>query len=227
MFKLTEKVGPMSKTRIRVGTTASDYRLIAREAYDNATDLRADARFLLEKNSPRAFAVSVACVEELMKAYMADLVSKGGAQPKDLKAEFDGRKWPMLTHHGSKQRLFALFLLMQAAKKEGPEKMASVDKTLRETLSTDAVDVKGKNEILELINRMEERRQASLYVDIKVNRGKLQTPKKSITRVMSEDLLKKIDEFLPIVETNLKISAERYRAEVAKLEDERRRQVRS
>lgn len=77
--------------------------------------------------------MGVACVEELMKAFMADLVSKGSAKPEDLRAELNGKVWPILKSHGSKHRLFALFLLLQAAKNEGPEKVASVDRILRES----------------------------------------------------------------------------------------------
>ncbi len=200
----------------------SDYRMIARQAYDNATDLREDARLLLNaRNSPRAFSLGVACVEELMKAFIADLVSKGSAKPEDLKAELKGRVWPILTSHGSKHHLFALFLLLQAAKREGPGKVASVDKTLRETLTTDSIDVKGKAEIIKLVTTMEEKRQDSLYVGTKMVKGLIKTPKSEITREMCVDLLAKIDDFLPTVETNLKTSSEKYRDEAGKLAKER------
>lgn len=200
----------------------SEYQQIARLAYDNATELFDEARLLLrEKDSPRAFTLAVASVEELMKSYLADLVWKGGAKPEDLQAELRGRKWPILTHHGSKHRLFALFLIMQAAKKEGTEKVESVDRMLRETLTTDSVNVKGMKEIVELITSMEGKRQDSLYVGTKVVEGRIKTPRQEISHKVCEDLFNRIEGFLPIVETNLKTSRERYQVETLKLARER------
>jgi AbiV family abortive infection protein len=204
--------------------THPEYQTISRLAYDNGTELLEEARLLLrEKESPRAFALAVASIEELTKAYLADSVWKQDLDPDALVAEFKGRKWKILTHHGSKQHLFALFLIMDAARQEGSEKMANVDKTLRETLMTDAIDVKGKNEIVELITSMEGKRQDSLYVGTKVEAGRIRTPKKEISRQMSEDLIGRIERFLPILETNLKLSKPKYQQELAKIHAETKR----
>ena len=142
----------------------TDYREVARLAYSNGEELLNEAQLLLSKDSPRAFTLAVASIEELIKAQLADMISKGSAEPSDLIAEMDGRTWPMLTHHKSKQRLLTLFLLLRAAKKEGGEaKELEVDKVLRDTLNTASVKVRGKEHIEELITNMESRRQYSLY----------------------------------------------------------------
>lgn len=81
--------------------------------------------------------------------------------------------------------------------------------------------MKGKDQIIELVTTMEDRRQDSLYVGTKVVNGKVKTPKTQISRAECLDLLKRIDEFLPTVETNLKTSTGRYQTEAAKLNAER------
>jgi AbiV family abortive infection protein len=82
-----------------------EYNSIARLAYENAIELLDEARLLLrEKNSPRAFTLAVASIEELMKSFLADLIWKGSAKPEDLRAELKGKNWPILTSHGSKHR---------------------------------------------------------------------------------------------------------------------------
>ena len=81
--------------------------------------------------------------------------------------------------------------------------MEGVDRILRETLTTDAIEVKGKGEIVKSITSMERNRQDSLYVETKEERGVIKTPREVISQAMCEDLFAKIEAFLPIVETNL------------------------
>ncbi len=198
-----------------------EYQKIARLAYINATELLDEAQLLSkEKKSPRAFALAVAAIEELMKSYLADTVWKQDLDPDTLVVELNGRKLKILRSHGSKQHLFALFLIMQAARQEGRVKIASVARTLRETLNTASVEVKGKREIVESIASMERNRQDSLYVQTREERGIIKTPREVISQAMCEDLFAKIEAFLPIVETNLKLSKARYQSEMLQIHKE-------
>jgi AbiV family abortive infection protein len=199
-----------------------EFQRISRLAYSNGVDLLDEARLLLkEKQSPRAFALAVASVEELMKSYLADTVWKQDVDPNTLVAVLNGRRVKIPTSHGAKHHLFALFLIMQSAQQEGSEKMESVRKALTETLDLDAVDVKGKQEIKELVASMERLRQDSLYVDTKEVRGIIKTPKQVISKGMCKDLFAKIEAFLPTVETNLKLSKEKYQSELLQMQRER------
>jgi hypothetical protein len=85
----------------------------------------------------------------------------------------------------------------------------------------DSVDVEGKKEIVELITSLEDKRQDSLYVGTMLVGGRIKTPRKEISRQMCEDLFRRIEEFLPTIETNLMTTPKRYKNEAAKLARER------
>jgi len=192
----------------------AEYRMISRLAYDNGVDLYEEAKLLHQKGSPRAFTLAVASIEELEKSQLCDLVSKGMVKPEELViVDKSGRKRPILTHHKGKQILFTLFLLTQAANKEGRAKVAEVYDTLMRTGTTDAVNVKGKKQIIEHIVSMESRRQDSLYVGTEGVGKQVKSPKRVISPKMAEYLLQRIGEYLTKLETNLMMSAQQYQAE--------------
>ncbi|QQG49419.1 MAG: AbiV family abortive infection protein [archaeon] len=205
----------------------TDYWEIAKEAYLNAAELRDEAWLLMKRGSPRAFTLAVASIEELMKAQLADMVSKGSAKPEELIAQVDGKKpWPIMTSHKSKQNLFALFLFLKAAQAEGGEaKALEVDKILRDTYNTDKVNLKGKGHIIDLITNMEVRRQDSVYVGTKGSKASLKKPKREISEPMKEELLMILEEFLLSVEKNLMVSKERYGTWARELDRERKRRA--
>lgn len=201
----------------------TDYGEIARQAYSNGEELYREAGLLYAKHSPRAFTLAVASIEELIKAELADMVSKGSAKPSDLVAEVDGQWRPILTRHESKQRLLTLFLLLRAAKKEGGEaKELEVDRILKETYDTGSVQVQGQEQIIELISKMETRRKDSVYVGVKGRKGEIKTPQNQISEKMCAELLDIIGDLLKSVEANLMVSKERYAAEARKLNEERK-----
>ncbi|MDA4124943.1 MAG: AbiV family abortive infection protein [Thaumarchaeota archaeon] len=191
----------------------TDYRTISRLAYDNGVDLYEEAKLLHQKESPRAFTLAVASIEELEKSQLCDLVAKGMVKPEELVFEDKNGKHPLLTHHKGKQILFTLFLLTQAANKEGRAKVAEVYDTLMRTGNTDTVNVKGKKQIVEQIVSMESRRQDSVYVGTKGVGKQVKSPKKAISRKMAEYLLQRISEYLPKLKTNLMMSDQQYQAE--------------
>lgn len=173
--------------------TNSEYGKVARLAYENGIDLYDEARLLLKQNSPRAFALAVASIEELEKAFLCDTVWKQDLDADVLVAELGRKKWPMLTSHGSKQRLFGVSLLMSEARKGGRKALEETAATLERTLTTASLTLKEKAGIEELIFRMESRRQDSLYVGVKPEGGRIKTPKTVISTQMSKDLLEKIE----------------------------------
>ncbi len=179
-------------------------------------DLRDEAHLLFEQESPRAFTLAVASIEELMKSFLCDTVWKQNLDPSTLRAELKGKEWPILTSHASKHRLFALFLLLSEARKGGRKALEETIETLKTTLTTDALTLKGKAEIETLVKALEGRRQDSLYVDVKKKDGRIKTPHTEITPAMCDDLLKRIDQFLPTLETNLKLSRNEYQKELRK-----------
>lgn len=59
---------PLGEIELSRKEANSEYKEIARFAYANALDLYNEAKFLLkERKSPRAFALAVASIEELIK----------------------------------------------------------------------------------------------------------------------------------------------------------------
>jgi AbiV family abortive infection protein len=204
----------------RARRNVSDYQVIARLAYENGVDLYEEAGVLLKRGSPRAFTLAVASIEELMKSFLCDTVFKQDLDPDTLVAELDGKRWRILKSHKSKHILFALFLMLNQAKKEGQD-VEETRRLLETTLTTDSLRFKGKAEIERLILSMETRRQDSLYVDTKSEGGKVKTPKNQVTTEMSQDLISKIEEFLPTLETNLKVSRGGYMRELSKMRAER------
>ncbi len=189
----------------------SEYLEIARLGYANASDLYLEARLLFkERNSPRAFTLGVAAIEELMKSNIADIVWKTDLDPKDLKARLRKRDLPILTSHEPKHHLLAMFLVVRRARQEGPAKLEEVTSTLLKTLTTESLVLKGKADIARLVTSMEEKRQDSLYVGTARVNGRIKTPEKEITPEMTQELFKHIEELLSVSERNLKISKERY-----------------
>jgi AbiV family abortive infection protein len=195
----------------------SEYGEIARLAYVNAMDLYDEARFLLkEKKSPRAFALAVASCEELVKSYLCDTVWKESLDPRTLLVERKGKKWPILTDHLNKHGLFALFLFLGEVRKGGRKSLEETIKSLKTTLALDFRSVNGGAEMETFVRAMEGRREDSLYVDVKPVKGRIRTPKEEITPEICRGLMKRIEEFTPLLEANLQLSRDEYQEEIRK-----------
>jgi len=179
----------------------ADYPTISRLAIANGIDLYNEARLLLQQDSPRAFALAVASAEELMKGVLAGFASVN----RDMVGEFvfererDGRKFPILTRHEGKHAFFGLFLLVQAAIREGGYARANeVLKAAAEVGDIEAVEVENKADIIRQIKSMETDRQDSLYVGVKGKGDNVKTPKKAISRAMTENLLGQIHTYIDL-----------------------------
>lgn len=201
----------------------AEYREIARRAYSNALDLHDEARLLLkEEKSPRAFTLAVASCEELVKSFLADIVWKEGLDPQTLYAERDdGRKRFILTDHTSKHGLFALFLFLAEVRRGGPAALEAVSEELMLTFKLDFGSVKGGASIEKMMRELERMRQDSVYVGVKLVNGRIKNPKQEITLDACEDLLKRIEEFIPRLEANLPVGRDQYQGWARKLRSTR------
>lgn len=211
---------PLGEIELSRKEANSEYKEIARLAYANALDLYDEAKFLLqERKSPRAFALAVASIEELIKSVVYDSGWKQDIDPDLLLAESRGKKKSILLDHATKHQLYGLFLLYGEARKEGRKKAEEVFETLKTTGTTASLTLERKAEIDALITTLEGRRLDSLYVGVELEEGRVKTPKGEITLVMCQDLVTRIEQFIPFVESHLKLGREAFPKQPRKSHD--------
>ncbi len=100
--------------------------------------------------------------------------------------------------------------------------MEETAERLERTMITNSLTLKGNAEIDKLILAMESLRKDSLYVGVKSEGGEIGTPKTKISTQMSKDVLLKVEQFIPILETHLKLSRSDYQKVLSKIRDEKR-----
>jgi AbiV family abortive infection protein len=189
-----------------------EYREIARLAYSNALDLQDEAKLLFEAKSPRAFTLAVASCEELVKCILAFFIWNEDIDPEKVWAERGGKRRPMLTDHTSKHGMFALFLFIEELRQErGSEAGAQVLKDAVEKGELNFDSIQGGARLEKFMRETESRRQASVYVGVKSIKGRVQTPKTEITPEICQDLLKRIEQFIPVLEAILPLDKATYR----------------